>query len=42
VPLFDTVTSWVLGFGDAAKVIEPRELRDRVVDKLRGALGSYR
>jgi predicted DNA-binding transcriptional regulator YafY len=42
VPLFDAVTSWVLGFGDAAKVIEPRELRDRVVDKLRGALGGYR
>jgi predicted DNA-binding transcriptional regulator YafY len=41
VPLFDSVATWVLGFGDAAKVIEPRELRDAVVDKLRGALRGY-
>jgi predicted DNA-binding transcriptional regulator YafY len=41
VPLFESVAAWVLGFGDAAKVIEPKELRNAVVDKLRGALGGY-
>lgn len=41
VPLFDTVTAWVLGFGDAAKVIEPLELRHTVIAKLRSALGGY-
>jgi predicted DNA-binding transcriptional regulator YafY len=42
VPLFDAVTSWVLGFGDAARVIEPRELEEAVVKGLRGALVAYR
>jgi predicted DNA-binding transcriptional regulator YafY len=41
VPLFDSVISWVLGFGDAARVLEPRELRDSVVAKMRAALARY-
>jgi predicted DNA-binding transcriptional regulator YafY len=42
VPLFDSLKAWVLGFGAAARVIEPRELRDAVVESLRGALDAYR
>jgi predicted DNA-binding transcriptional regulator YafY len=42
VPLFEAVTSWILGFGDAARVIEPRELEESVVKRLRGALVAYR
>jgi predicted DNA-binding transcriptional regulator YafY len=42
VPAFESLVSWVLGFGDAATVIEPKELRDAVIDKLRGALMGYR
>jgi predicted DNA-binding transcriptional regulator YafY len=41
VPLFDSVVTWVLGFGDAARVVEPRELRDAVVAKMRAALERY-
>ncbi len=36
------VTSWVLGFGETARVVEPEELRDRVLQELRGALALYR
>jgi predicted DNA-binding transcriptional regulator YafY len=42
IPLFDSVTKWVLGFGDSARVIEPKELKDAVVKSLRGALDGYR
>jgi predicted DNA-binding transcriptional regulator YafY len=42
VPLFDSVVSWVLGFGDAARVLEPKELRDSVIAKMRAALDRYR
>ncbi len=35
------VTTWVLGFGETAKVVEPPELRDRVVAELTNALGRY-
>jgi predicted DNA-binding transcriptional regulator YafY len=33
---------WVLGFGEGARVVEPDELRARVIGALRGALGLYR
>ncbi len=35
------VTSWVLGYGGAARVIEPPELRQIVGAELRRALGHY-
>lgn len=36
------VVTWVLGWGETARVIEPQELRDRIVNELSGALGRYR
>lgn len=41
VPLFDSVLAWVLGFGDAARVLEPPELRATVIAKLRAAFDRY-
>ncbi len=41
VPLSDGVVSWVLGFGAAARVVEPKELRDAVVERLRDTLVRY-
>ncbi len=41
VPLFDSVAAWVLGFGDAARVLEPPELRAAVIAKMRAALVRY-
>ncbi|MFO0615949.1 MAG: WYL domain-containing protein [Polyangiaceae bacterium] len=35
------VTPWVLGFGETAKVLEPAELRARVMGELRNALMQY-
>ena len=35
------VGTWILGFGETAKVIEPEELVDRVKKELAGALGQY-
>jgi predicted DNA-binding transcriptional regulator YafY len=35
------VTTWVLGFGETAKVVEPPELRDRVRAELENALARY-
>jgi predicted DNA-binding transcriptional regulator YafY len=35
------VTTWVLGFGETAKVVEPPELRDRVRTELENALARY-
>jgi predicted DNA-binding transcriptional regulator YafY len=35
------VRAWVLGFGAAARVLEPRELADDVAAELRRALGRY-
>ena len=35
------VTTWVLGFGETAKVVEPPELRDRVRAELQNALARY-
>lgn len=35
------VISWVLGFGQTAKIIEPPELLDKVKAELRGALAHY-
>jgi predicted DNA-binding transcriptional regulator YafY len=35
------VRAWVLGFGAAARVLEPRELADEVAVELRRALGRY-
>jgi predicted DNA-binding transcriptional regulator YafY len=36
------VTSWVLGFGETARVVEPEALRSRVIEELKGALALYR
>ncbi len=35
------VVAWVLEWGTSAKVIEPPELRQRVIDELRGSLDQY-
>ncbi|MBL8744572.1 MAG: WYL domain-containing protein, partial [Myxococcales bacterium] len=35
------VTTWVLGFGETARVIQPDNLRDRVVRELTNALARY-
>ena len=35
------VTSWVLNWGQRAKVVEPPELVDMVVQELKNALGNY-
>ncbi len=35
------VTTWVLGFGETAKVVEPVELRDRVLSELQNAVARY-
>ena len=35
------VRSWVLSFGDKARVVEPPELAAAVVEELRGALAAY-
>lgn len=42
VPHIDAVVGWVLGFGDAARVIEPPELALRVRSALDRALAKYR
>jgi predicted DNA-binding transcriptional regulator YafY len=36
------VASWILGFGETARVVEPEALRTRVIQELRGALALYR
>jgi predicted DNA-binding transcriptional regulator YafY len=36
------VASWVLGFGETARVVEPESLRTRVIQELRGAIALYR
>jgi len=36
------LTSWVLGWGPAVKVVEPEELRGRVTDELERAAAQYR
>lgn len=41
VPSLDEVRAWVLGFGGAARVIEPEELAHDVVRELRRALSRY-
>ena len=35
------VRAWILGFGAAARVLEPRELADEVVEELRRAVARY-
>ncbi|WP_231512001.1 helix-turn-helix transcriptional regulator [Chondromyces apiculatus] len=35
------LTTWVLGFGETARVVEPPELVERVQKELRGALARY-
>jgi predicted DNA-binding transcriptional regulator YafY len=35
------VTTWILGFGETARVVEPPELRDRVLGELVNALRHY-
>ena len=37
----DEIARWILGFGGAAKVIEPARLRDRVVEIAQGALSVH-
>jgi predicted DNA-binding transcriptional regulator YafY len=39
--VLSAVRAWVLGFGAAARVLEPRELADEVAAELRRALGRY-
>lgn len=34
----EEITNWLLAWADRAKVIQPPELRERVVEKLRTAL----
>lgn len=36
------VTTWVLGFGETATVLEPPQLRERVTKELENALARYR
>lgn len=36
------ITSWVLGFGDTARVLEPASLVERIRKELQGALEKYR
>lgn len=38
---FDEVKRWVLPFGSGAEVLEPPELRERVMDELRCTLSRY-
>ncbi len=35
------IVSWVLGFGDKARVIEPDALRSSVVAEVRGMAATY-
>jgi predicted DNA-binding transcriptional regulator YafY len=37
----DRVRAWILGFGAAARVLEPRELADEIARELRRAAGRY-
>ncbi len=39
---FDEVKRWVLPFGAGAEVLEPIELRERVMEELRCALNYYK
>jgi predicted DNA-binding transcriptional regulator YafY len=39
--VLSSVRAWILGFGAAARVLEPRELADEVAGELRRALGRY-
>lgn len=41
LPLTEGLVAWVLGFGAAARVVEPDELRDAVIERLESALGRY-
>jgi predicted DNA-binding transcriptional regulator YafY len=41
VPRIDEARAWVLGFGAAARVVEPPELAKSVADELRRAIGKY-
>jgi predicted DNA-binding transcriptional regulator YafY len=35
------VVSWVLGFGDKARVVEPKGLRDQIAGELASAAAAY-
>src|SRR5262249_43011800 len=35
------LATWILGFGETARVVEPRDLVDRVTKELAGALALY-
>jgi predicted DNA-binding transcriptional regulator YafY len=39
--VMDRVRSWLLGFGAAARVLEPRELADEIARELRRAVSRY-
>jgi proteasome accessory factor B len=38
---FEEVAAWILSWGPHAQVLQPAELRQRVVSALRGALAQY-
>ena len=35
------ISWWILGYGDQAEVLEPRELRNMVADRVRGMAATY-
>jgi proteasome accessory factor B len=35
------ISWWILGYGDQAEVLEPRELRDMIADRVRGMAATY-
>jgi hypothetical protein len=39
--VMERVRAWVLGFGSAARVLEPRELADEIAAELRRAAARY-
>ncbi|AFM23517.1 helix-turn-helix transcriptional regulator [Desulfomonile tiedjei] len=41
VPINYEIISWILGFGSAARVIEPDSLKNRIRDELRAAAANY-
>ncbi len=36
------LATWILGFGETARVVEPPDLVERVTKELEGALALYR
>ncbi len=42
VPINYEIISWILGFGSAAEVLQPRELRQRILEEHQAAAQNYR